>query len=111
MEKEIFGKKMDQVLDVVSEYADVKHGTSAALVNLVCPTVLTFLCKKIENESMGAAEMSRFLQEQIPAIELTLPGEIEQILTPETLFVEDAKSIPQTSLLGFFSNLFKRGDN
>lgn len=111
MEKEIFGEKMDQVLDFVSVYADVKQGTSAALVNLVCPTMLSFLCKKIETENMGAADMSHFLQNQIAAIELILPGEIEHILTPETLFVEDAKPIPKACWLSFFGDFFKRGDN
>ncbi len=111
MEKEIFGKKKEQVLDFVSEYADVKQGTSAALVNLVCPTMLAFLCKKIETENMGAVEMSRFLQNQIPTIELSLPSEIEHMLTPETLLVENSKPIPKACRLSFFSDLFKRGEN
>jgi hypothetical protein len=73
--------------------------------------VLTFLCKKIETENMSAAEMSRFLQHQIPAIESSLPDKIEQILTPETLLAEDSKPIPKACRLSFFSDLFKRGDN
>ncbi|MCF8243597.1 MAG: DUF937 domain-containing protein [Saprospiraceae bacterium] len=112
MKSDIFGKKMDEILIFISEYADIKEGSTAALVNLVCPVILNYLGNKISDENMNAAGMSVFLFSQKYDIEGTLPNDLEDLLSSVLIHPETKRQQKKPCFLfGFFDDIFKGRDN
>lgn len=107
----VFGEKIEEIHFIISNHADVKEGTSAALMSLVCPAITNFLCKKIREENMDPAGLADFLSSNIPNIEKILPTKLQELLIPKALKTADIKPISKPCFFNFFSTFFNDRNN
>lgn len=70
----IFGNKVDNIVNLISNFAGIKSSSSSSLLSLAVPAILGFLGKYMRTNNVNAGGLSSLLGDQRSYINSALPG-------------------------------------
>jgi len=97
---QIFGSKLDYVVDMVAHQAGVSRTSAHVILGLSVPLLLDALSKESESRQLDAEGLSRFLSDQEEHAHSLLPGIVEGVVSATAARVEAGKDFAARPFFG-----------
>ena len=70
----LFGNKVDNIVNLISNFAGVKSSSSSSLLSLAVPAILSFLGKYMRTNNLNASGLGSLLQSQSSHVNAAVPA-------------------------------------